>query len=151
MGKVEKSFDVINVFNTIINYIFKLILVFLILGLIIGTGKLFLSFGDLLQNRDITGSYKTMITDVLTLYILIEIARIFVEYFNTNRLRMTYLVDAAIAFILRDILIMLYSKDYQIGLLYALTLLLLVLGLMRVAFISLFQREIKMNLQIEKK
>ncbi|NIQ13920.1 MAG: hypothetical protein GTO02_05805 [Candidatus Dadabacteria bacterium] len=149
MIKSEKDSQILTFFNVVINYVFKIILLFLLFGIIVGTVKLFFPLGELVT-KDITGSYETLITDVLTLYILIEIARIFAEYFNTNRLRMTYLVDAAIAFILRDILIMLYSKHYTDDTIYALAVMILILGLLRVAFILLFQKELRMNKKFEK-
>jgi len=113
-------------FNLTIGMIFRVILVFLIIVLCVATVKLFGSLGSLLSAKSITGSYKNLIADIFTLYILIELARTLAEYFHTHRLRLSFIVDAAIVFILRDIMMLLYMKNYDIQLLYVLTVMLLV-------------------------
>lgn len=91
-----------------------------------------------------TGSYKTVILDIFTLYILVEIARTLVEFFHTHRLKISYVVDAVIVFVLRDIMMFLYMKEGDIKLLYAKAVLLVVLAGLRTAAIFSFKQEILM-------
>jgi len=142
--KLSKYLDTYNLFNFTIGIIFRVILVFLVIVLCAATVKLFASLGGLLQAKTITGSYKDLIADIFTLYILIELARTLAEYFHTHRLRLSFIVDAAIVFILRDIMMLLYMKNYDIQLLYVLTAMLLVLGGLRTISIIVFRHEVMM-------
>jgi len=83
-------------FDTVIDTVFGIILVFIIIGIAIGAAQLFVTTWKLLAFEGITGHYINMIADVLTLYVLIELSRSLVDYFNTHKLRLTFIVDAAI-------------------------------------------------------
>ncbi|MGB5276820.1 MAG: phosphate-starvation-inducible PsiE family protein [Gammaproteobacteria bacterium] len=128
-------------FNRIIEFVFGVILLFLMLGIIIGTAKLFLNFKEMVTVGTITGSYLKTISDVLSLFILIELSRSLVEYFDRKRLRMTFIVDAGIVFVLREIMIKLFQDKLSADHIYALSVLLLVLGLLRVGFVLVSERK----------
>ncbi len=95
--------------NDLLTIVFALILVFLIIGILIGAGKLFLQLGTLFSSGKITGSYLQIIADVLSLFILVELSRSLVDYFEAQRLRMAFILDAGIVFILREIMIGLFQ------------------------------------------
>ncbi|MEO7558455.1 MAG: phosphate-starvation-inducible PsiE family protein [Gammaproteobacteria bacterium] len=132
------------VFEKVIGAVLNVMLLFITIGIIIGVVRLFLNMGNLLANEDITRQYLHIISDVLTLFILIELSRSLVDYFVTHRLRMTFIVDAAIVFLLREIMIKLFEDKLTPDEIYALTALLLVLGALRIGSIIVFQREKKM-------
>ena len=108
-------------------------LLFLILGIIIGVFKLFLHLDVPLSSVAITGTYKSIISDVLSLFILIELSRSLVEYFDTKRIRTSYIIDAVIVFILREIMIKLFEHKITTEEIFALSALLLTLGILRYA------------------
>lgn len=136
--------NTIQIFEKVIGGVLNVMLLFITLGIIIGVVRLFLNLGDLLVNEDITRQYLHIISDVLTLFILIELSRSLVNYFTTHRLRMTFIVDAAIVFLLREIMIKLFEQKITSDEIYALSALLLVLGALRIGSIVVFQREKKM-------
>ena len=127
----EKSVDIV----------FAVILVFIIIGIAIGTAQLFVTTWKLLAFEGITGHYIDIITDVLTLYVLIELSRSLVEYFNTHKLRLTFIIDAAIVFVLREILITLFKHELEPEMLYAFSVFILVLGALRLGSVLVYQRE----------
>jgi len=127
----EKSVDIV----------FAVILVFIIFGIAIGTAQLFVTTWKLLAFEGITGHYIDIITDVLTLYVLIELSRSLVEYFNTHKLRLTFIIDAAIVFILREILITLFKHELEPEMLYAFSAFIFVLGALRLGSVLVYQRE----------
>lgn len=133
--KIKKYFDLI------VDAVFGVILIFIILGIAIGTLQLFLTTWKLLAFEGITGHYIDIIADVLTLYVLIELSKSLVEYFNSHKLRLTFIVDAAIVFVLREILISLFKHEMAPDMLYAFSLFLLVLGVLRIATVLVYQRE----------
>ena len=134
-------------FDRTVDVVFGIILAFIILGIAIGTVQLFITTWELLAFEGITGHYIDLIADVLTLYVLIELSRSLVEYFSTHRLRLTFIVDAAIVFVIREILIMLFKHELRPDMLYALSAFLFVLGALRIASVLVYQREKRISHQ----
>ncbi|WP_444900783.1 phosphate-starvation-inducible PsiE family protein [Microbulbifer sp. VAAC004] len=139
-----KSEKIKQYFDKAVDLVFAVILMFIIIGIAIGTIQLFTTTWKLLNFEGITGHYIGIITDVLTLYVLIELSRSLVEYFNTHKLRLTFIVDAAIVFVLREILISLFKHDVKAEMLYAFSAFILVLGVLRISSILVYQREKQM-------
>jgi len=133
-----------SLFDHIIDVVFAIILLFIIIGIAIGAIQLFLSVWSMLQFKGITGQYINLIADVLTLFVLVELSRSLVEYFNSSKLRLTFIVDAAIVFIIRELLIGLFKHEMETDMLFALSAILFVLGAIRVSSIILYQQEKKM-------
>ena len=131
------------VFNRTTDVAFGVILLFLTLGILIGAAKLFLSLGGLLTTGKITGSYFTIIADVFSLFILIELSRSLVEYFKAGRVRITYMIDAGLVFVLREVMISLYQQKLSTEEIYSLSVLMLVLGAVRLGTVMTAQREPK--------
>lgn len=128
-------------FDKFIDVVFGVILAFIIFAVAIGTVQLFITTWNLFTLEGITGHYINLIADVLTLYVLIELSRSLVDYFKTQRLRLTFIVDASIVFVLREILISLFKHELKPEMLYALSAFLLVLGALRIACVLVYQRE----------
>jgi uncharacterized membrane protein (DUF373 family) len=128
-------------FDKMVDVVFAVILVFIIIGIAIGTVQLFFTTWKLLAFEGITGHYIDIIADVLTLYVMIELSRSLVEYFNTHKLRLTFIVDAAIVFVLREILIALFKHELKPEMLYAFSVFILVLGALRIGSVLVYQRE----------
>lgn len=127
-------------FNRLSDFVFGIILVFISITLLIGAVRLFLQIGKLVSHGGITGGYLYIFSDVLTLFILIELSRSLVEYFDKQRLKLTYIIDAGIVFVLRDIMILLFEHKIASDQIYAFSALLLVLGLVRVSTTPSFER-----------
>jgi uncharacterized membrane protein (DUF373 family) len=131
-------------FDKTINSVFAVILGFIIIGIIIGTAQLFVTTLKLLAFEGVTGHYIDIISDVLTLYVLIELSKSLIDYFDTHRIRLTFIVDAAIVFVLREVLIMLFKHEVEPDMLYALSAFLCVLGALRISSILVNQRDKQM-------
>ena len=106
-----------------------------------------MSLWELLAFEGITGKYINIIADVLTLYVLIELSRSLVEYFHSHKLRLTFIVDAAIVFVIREILIGLFKHEIKPEMLYALSVFILVLGALRIGSVLVFQQEKKIQVK----
>lgn len=128
-------------FDKTVDVVFGIILLFIIVGIAIGTVQLFITTWKLFAFEGITGHYIDIISDVLTLYVLIELSKSLVEYFNTHKLRLTFIVDAAIVFVLREILISLFKHEIKPEMLYAFSTFLFVLGALRLGSVLVYQRE----------
>jgi uncharacterized membrane protein (DUF373 family) len=137
--------NVKRIFDQTMKVVFSVLLVFLTLSIVIGVLHLFVSLGDMVIHRELTTDYQKVISDVLTLFIVIELARSLVEYFHVNRLRMTFIVDAAIVFVLREIMIAVFEHRIDVAEIYALSALLFVLTALRIGSVVVYQREMRMT------
>ncbi|MDO9372501.1 MAG: phosphate-starvation-inducible PsiE family protein [Gammaproteobacteria bacterium] len=133
--------DLLKIFNKVTGAVLGVMLAFITLGIIIGVGMLFLNLGNLIGTSDLAREYQRIISDVLTLFILIELSRSLVDYFTTHRLRMTFIVDAGIVFVLREIMIKIFEHKITTDEIYALSALLFVLGALRIGSVMVYQRE----------
>ena len=134
------------VFDRVVGIVFAVILAFIMLGIAIGAVQLFVTTWKLFALQGITGHYIDLIADVLTLYVLIELSRSLVEYFQSHKLRLTFIADAAIVFVIREALILLFKHELKPEMLMALSVFLLVLGALRIASVLVYQREKRMSL-----
>ena len=129
------------IFDRAVNLIFVILLLFITFGIVVGVFHLSLQLGDLLANTDTTRNYVNIASGVLTLFVLIELSRSLISHFSEHRLRLTFIVDAGIVFVLREIMIKLFEQKISPDELYALSALLFVLGSLRTASVLVFQRE----------
>ena len=137
------------VFDKVIAVVFSVMLVFITISIIIGVVRLFYILGEMIVHEELAQDYQKIIFNVLTLFILIELSRSLVEYFNTNRLRLTFIVDATIVFVLRELMIQLYEHKILPDQVLSLSALLFVLGAIRIGSFMVYQTEKKM-LDLEK-
>lgn len=136
MAKSEALITTANIrklYTKTIDLVFSVILLFITLTMLIGVVRLFYRVGTLLETGGITGNYLYIFSDVLTLFILIELSRSLFEYFNTRRLRISLIIDAGIVFVLRHIMIDLFNHKLETDNIYALSALLLALGAVRLS------------------
>ncbi|MBT8448519.1 MAG: phosphate-starvation-inducible PsiE family protein [Gammaproteobacteria bacterium] len=144
-GKLQIAYE------RVVCTVFGVILAFIILSIVIGTVQLFVTTWGLFKLEGITGHYIDLIADVLTLYVLIELSRSLVEYFETHKIRLTFIVDAAIVFVIREIMIALFKHEIEAQMLYAISAFLLVLGALRIGSVLVNQREKCIALEIDAK
>ena len=143
------SASIKKIYNKTIELVFAIILLFITLTMLIGVVRLFYRVGELFQESGVTGSYLHIFTDILTLFILVELSRSLFEYFTSHRLRLTPIIDAGIVFVLRHIMIDLFNHKLDTDSIYALSVLLLALGVIRVSTSINFQRNEKKSHQSE--
>lgn len=133
------------IFDKVTNLSFAAVIVMIIIAIIIGVVQLVLSISGLLEFKGISGHYIDFISDILTIYVLVELSRSLIEYFHSHRLRLTFILDAAIIFIIRELLIGLFKHNIKPEMLFALSCFLLVLGALRIASIVVYLKEKELN------
>ena len=102
--------DFLAALNRTVSAIFGVMIVVIIITLIIGVVDLFGDIRNLIMEHKLRADYLEIIYDVLTLFVMIELMRSMTEYFNSKRLRMTFIVDAAIVFVLREVMIKIFEQ-----------------------------------------
>ena len=138
-----KDINLLNVFHRIIDAIFGVILLMITFGIMIGVVHLFKTVGVLMIHKELTQDFQSIISELLTLFILVELIRSIVDYFTSRQLRITFIVDATIVFILREVMIDLFETKINPDQIYAMSVLLLALSVLRFGSIWLYRDGIK--------
>lgn len=120
------------IFDTALKYIINILILYIIIILFISLGKILYSMRMLFTGNQIGIILSHSITDILSFLVMIELFRGFIEYFKTKRIRLHSMIDPAIIFIIRELIIKLYSHDELINnTLIGFGVLLLCLGIIR--------------------
>jgi uncharacterized membrane protein (DUF373 family) len=90
--------------------VFNLVVVALLIGLFVGVVRTFLELGLTVTEPTVRLGLKDLVTNVLSLVIVLELIRVFVEYFEFERVRLEVLLEIAVALTLRELLLNLFAE-----------------------------------------
>jgi len=127
-------------FRKIIDLIIKLMIPLVIVALMMGIAKVFLNLWAVWKSPTIAWGFDILVTDVLSMFVVIELLKSIIEYFEIHRLKITFILDAAVVFVLREIMIGLYKHSIGAAEVAALAALLLVMGAFRIAAVRFSPR-----------
>ncbi|MGB9132213.1 MAG: phosphate-starvation-inducible PsiE family protein [Methanosarcina sp.] len=122
-------------FKKVTDMISTIFLYILLLALIVGMVKTLLDIRFILS-ESLESGFNRVVTSVLTVFIVIDLFKAFVDYHENDRIKLTDVTDATILIVLREIAVGLYSKEFGSQFILSLAALLLVLGVMRVLAIK---------------
>ena len=130
--KTLTPMDVHSLFNRALTCIINILIIYIILILVLGLGKILLPIRLLLTGGEVNLDLSHAITDILSFLVMIELFRSFIEYFKTQRIRLHTMIDPAIIFIVRELIIKLYTHDPLLNTtLIGFSVLLLCMGIIR--------------------
>ncbi|MCZ7399863.1 MAG: phosphate-starvation-inducible PsiE family protein [Candidatus Methanoperedens sp.] len=118
-------------FKKITDSIVTIVLYVLLLALIAGTLRILLDIRTVAIDS-VEGGFNKIVTNVLTLFIVIEFFKTFADYSKHERIKLTDITDVTILIAMREITVGLYSKSLGFETIFALSALLFVLGVIRV-------------------
>ena len=118
-------------FKKVVDIIIKLMIPLVILALMIGIARIFLDLRVVFKTPTIAAGLDMMVTNILSVFIVIELLRSIIEYFDIHRLRITFITDAALVFILREVMVGIYQHKMNAVEIGSLAILLLVIGVVR--------------------
>ncbi|MGC2062006.1 MAG: phosphate-starvation-inducible PsiE family protein [Thermodesulfovibrionales bacterium] len=120
-----------NTFKKVIDIIVKLLIPLVILTLMMGIARIFLDLRTVFHSPTINEGFDLMVTNILSMFVVMELLKGIIEYFEVHRLKITFITDAAIVFILREVMIGLYQHKMAATEGAVLGGLLLVIGVIR--------------------
>jgi uncharacterized membrane protein (DUF373 family) len=132
---MEGKMDSIKLFKQVTDAITTIILYILLLALIVGMAKTLLDIRFIIF-ESLESGFTHMVTSVLTVFIVIDLFKAFVDYHEHDRIKLTDITDATILIVLREIAVGLYSQKFGYEFILSLAVLLLVLGIMRVLAVT---------------
>ncbi|MCG2737359.1 MAG: phosphate-starvation-inducible PsiE family protein [Candidatus Methanoperedenaceae archaeon] len=129
-------------FKKVIDSIVTIILYVLILVLIAGMLRILLDLRSVAIDS-LEGGFNKIVTNVLTLFIVIEFFKTFADYSKHERIKLTDITDVTILIAMREVTVGLYSKSFGYETIFALSALLLVLGVIRVLAVKYSPEKIR--------
>lgn len=139
-----RRFNALTFFNQVMDLMFKFLIFFVLSVLAIGLARLFWEVWKIMAGSELKEAFSFTVTNLLTFFIILELFKSLVEYFREHRLKLTFIVDATLVFILREVMIGLYQHQSSPLQIAALAFLALVLGGVRTLAIMYSPMERKM-------
>jgi len=109
----------------------KFMIPIVIIAIMMGIARILLDLRAVFGSKTIAAAFGIMVTNILSMFIVIELLRSIIEYFTVHRLKITFITDAALVFVIREIMIELYEHNLEGGMIIALAVLILVIGVLR--------------------
>ncbi len=120
-------------FNRIVDVIVRLLVPVATIALMLGIARVFLDLWAVYKSASIAAGFDLLVTDLLSMFVVIELLKSIIEYFEVHRIKITFILDAAVVFVVREVMIGLYKHAIGAGEIAALAALLLVLGAFRIS------------------
>jgi len=117
-----------NHFRKIVDILIKLMIPLVIVTLMMGIARIMLDLGAVFRSTTISAGFDLMVTNILSMFVVIELLRSIIEYFELHRLKITFITDAALVFVLREIMIGLYRHSLAPREIFSLAALIMVIG-----------------------
>ena len=76
-----------NLFKKVVDIIIKLLIPLVILALMIGIAKIFIDLRTVFRSQTISEGFDLMVTNILSMFIIIELLRSVIEYFEYTDLK----------------------------------------------------------------
>jgi len=116
-----------------VDLIVKMLVPLAIIALMMGIARVFLDLWHVWRSPSIAQGFDVLVTDILSMFVVIELLKSIVEYCEIHRLKITFILDAALVFVLREVMIGLYKRELRAAEIAALAGMLLVMGAVRIA------------------
>jgi len=120
-------------FRKVVDLIVKLLIPVTVVALMMGVARVFLDLWEVWKSPSISQGFDLLVGDILSTFVVIELLKSVVEYLEVHRLRLVFIVDAALVFLLREAMIGVYQHKLAAGEIAAIAALLAVLGAFRLA------------------
>src|SRR5512138_461928 len=128
-------------FRRMADWTVKVLVPVAIVALMMAVARVFLDLWAAWQAPSIGAGFDLLITDILSAFVVIELLKSIVEYFDAHRLKIVLILDAAVVFLVRESMIGLYQHKLEAAETAALAALLAVVGAFRVGASRLLPEE----------
>jgi len=118
------------IFKKIIDLVTVIILYILILALLSGVINILLQIKSILFGT-LGGGFGQIVSSVLTIFVLIDLFKTFIDFREHEEIRITYVTDATILIVMREIAAGVYAQRFDYQFILGLSILLLILGIIR--------------------
>jgi len=99
------------IFRKFMQCIINVLVVYIILVLSIGLIRTLCGIKNFFINMPIGQTFNIVVTEILTFLVIIELFRSFIDYFEAHRFRLNTMIDPAIMFVIRELIVKLYDQE----------------------------------------
>lgn len=99
------------IFDKSLNYVINVLILYIIILLVLSLGKTLFTLTFLFKDNQINLNLSRAITDILSFLVMIELFKGFIDYFKAKRIRLHSMIDPAIIFIVRELIVQLYAHE----------------------------------------
>jgi uncharacterized membrane protein (DUF373 family) len=92
-------------FTKIVDGMITFMIPLVIIALLVGIARAILDQSPIFGSQTLAVAFDLMVTNILSMSIVIELLRSIIEYFTVHRFKITLITDAALVFVLREIMI----------------------------------------------
>jgi uncharacterized membrane protein (DUF373 family) len=124
--------------------ILSLLIVAILLSILAGVIYTFYDMRHI-WSREFFDAYKSILVDVLTVMVMVEVLRTALTYFSEGRVKVTYIIDTVIVSVLTEVLAFWY-KDMEWHELAMVILLVLSLAIVRIIAVRFSPRKLREEL-----
>ena len=118
------------IFKMVTDLVTIVILYILLLALLVGLVDILRDIRSILYGS-LIGGFGQIVASVLTVFILIDLFKTFVDYREHEEIRITYVTDATILIVMREIAAGVYAQRFDYEFILGMSILLLTLGAIR--------------------
>ena len=118
------------IFKTIIDLVTIVVLYVLLLALFVGVINILMNIKSILLGT-LGGGFGQVVSSVLTIFVLIDLFKSFADFREHEEIRITYVTDATILIVMREIAAGVYAQRYDYQFILGLSTLLLILGIIK--------------------
>ena len=102
---------IIQYYGLVIDIIIMILILVMLVTLFVALASVVVELYQALTNLRHDMAIQTLVTSILSVFVLIELFRSFTDYLEYHRIRLRIVAEVAIVFILRDIFIGLYNHQ----------------------------------------
>jgi uncharacterized membrane protein (DUF373 family) len=99
------------IFNLAIKIIVIILTVFIIVVLVVGLFHTIWGIKEFFFTKAVGQSFNIIVVNILTFLVIIELFRSFIVYFEMHRFRLSTMIDPAIIFVIRELIVKLYGEQ----------------------------------------
>jgi len=109
--KPEEMFqDVVSkLYKQFVKLAFNITIIVLIIGLFVGIFRTISELGLTITEATVRLGFKELVTNVLSLIVVLELIRAFIDFFEHERVRVDILLEVLIAFVIREFMLHLFE------------------------------------------
>ena len=93
----------------VVDYLVILLAAVMIIGLVIALYKVATDLVPIIQSETLDTGSRNFVVDTLSTFVILELLLGFLQYHGANRIAPTYILDAGLFFVTRELMIVLYA------------------------------------------
>jgi len=102
--------DVVSkLYNQFVKLAFNITIITLIIGLFVGIFRTISELGLTITEATVRLGFKELVINVLSLIVVLELIRAFIDFFEHERVRVDILLEVLIAFVIREFMLHLFE------------------------------------------